>query len=84
MNIFTRVYKRCEIVLESTKQYENPFLDVDIDATFTHTDGTVIKIPGFWNGENQWKVRFSSEIEGVWQYEVVCSVKENVNSMQQF
>ena len=52
MDIKTRVYKRCEIILQSTKHYDNPFMDVDIDATFTHTDGTVIKIPGFWNGEN--------------------------------
>ena len=79
MDIKTRVYKRCEIILQSTKHYDNPFMDVDIDATFTHTDGTVIKIPGFWNGENQWKVRFSSEKEGLWQYEVVCTDKENAS-----
>ncbi len=79
MDILTNVYKRCEIVLESTKQYDNPFMDVDIDATFTHSDGTVIKIPGFWNGENQWKVRFSAEKEGLWQYEVVCSDKNNTS-----
>ncbi len=79
MNLKTIAYKRCEIVLESTKQYDNPFMDVDIDATFTHSDGTEIKIPGFWNGENQWKVRFSSEKEGLWQYEVVCTDKENAS-----
>ena len=50
MNISTNVFKRCEIVLNSNKAYENPFMDVDIDAIFTHEDGTVITLPGFWNG----------------------------------
>jgi len=35
MNIKTEIYRRCEIVLHSNKTYENPFMDVDIDAVFT-------------------------------------------------
>jgi hypothetical protein len=41
-------------------------MDVDIDAIFTHEDGTVISLPGFWNGENEWKVRFSPNKVGKW------------------
>lgn len=77
MDIKTKAYKRCEIILNSLKDYENPFMDVDIDATFTHSDGTIITIPGFWNGENQWKVRFSSEIPGIWTYNITCTDTEN-------
>lgn len=51
MNISTNVFKRCEIVLHSTKEYENPFMDVDIDAVFTHESGRKITLPGFWNGK---------------------------------
>ncbi len=72
-------YKRCEIVLHSTKEYANPFADVDIDAVFTHEDGTVIKLPGFWNGDNEWKVRFSPEKTGLWKYEVTCTDKDNAS-----
>ena len=37
-----------EIRLHSTVLYENPFVATEIDATFTHTDGTTVSIPGFW------------------------------------
>lgn len=42
MNILTNVFKRCEIILNSNKTYKNPFMDVEINAAFTHEDGTVI------------------------------------------
>lgn len=77
MNIKTEIYRRCEIVLHSTKTYENPFMDVDIDAVFTHEDGTVITLPGFWNGEDEWKVRFISEKTGKWTYTVTCTDESN-------
>jgi len=73
MNIKVNTFKRCEIVLHSTKEYANPFMDVDVDAVFTHENGTVIAIPGFWNGGNEWKVRFASEIPGKWSYTVKCA-----------
>ena len=79
MNILTNVYKRCEIVLHSTKTYGNPFVEVEIDAVFTHEDGTVVTLPGFWNGENEWKVRFASEKTGVWTYKVTCTDNDNAS-----
>lgn len=79
MNISTKIFRRCEIVVHSNKTYENPFADVDINATFTHEDGTVIAIPGFWNGENEWKVRFISEKTGKWNYEITCTDESNTS-----
>ncbi len=79
MNILTDIFRRCEIVLNSDKTYENPFADVDINATFTHEDGTVIALPGFWNGENEWKVRFIAEKAGKWTYEVTCTDESNTS-----
>ncbi len=79
MNIKTTIYKRVEIILHSDKNYENPFLDVDIDAVFTCEDGTVIKLPGFWNGDNEWKVRFSPNRVGTWNYTVTSTDKENAS-----
>jgi hypothetical protein len=77
MELKTQVYKRIEIVFESKKSYDNPFMDVDIDAVFTHEDGTEVSLPGFWNGNDQWKVRFSAEKAGKWNYTVTCTDKEN-------
>ena len=75
----TTVFRRCEIGLHSTKNYENPFLDVEIEAVFTHEDGGVISLPGFWNGGNEWKVRFTAERPGQWRYRITCSDQDNVS-----
>ena len=79
MNIETRVYKRNEIILHSAKAYDNPFMDVEINAIFTHESGTVITLPGFWNGGNEWKVRFSAELAGKWEYAVSCTDHDNTS-----
>ncbi len=66
-----------EIVLESAKTYENPYLQVEIDAVFVNENGKEIKIPGFWHSENKFAVRFTPNVEGKWTYSITCSDKEN-------
>ena len=72
-----QVWRRIDIVLQSAKEYNNPYIDVDIDATFTHGDGTSIHLYGFWNGENEWRVRFSPTKTGVWDYVITCTDTSN-------
>ncbi len=73
----TEVNKRIEIKLNSAKEYSNPFRDVDIDAVFTSESGRKIALPGFWNGGNEWKVRFSAPTAEKWTYEITCTDREN-------
>lgn len=75
----TGIYDRCELVLHSVKSYDNPFLDVSVDAVFTHESGRVVTLPGFWNGGNEWKVRFSPDRVGSWSYKIVCSDAANTS-----
>jgi len=72
-----QIFKRFEISLFSDKEYANPFTDVDIDAIFTSENGVRISLPGFWNGENEWKVRFSPNSVGKWTYAIYCTDKDN-------
>jgi len=72
-------WKPMEISLTSTVTYSNPFKDVDINAVFTYEDGTTISIPGFWNGENEWKVRFSPTKIGNWTFSITCTDSANVS-----
>ncbi|MBQ7363989.1 MAG: DUF4038 domain-containing protein, partial [Clostridia bacterium] len=67
------VWERTDIVLASEVGYSDPYRDVEISATFTHTDGTAIDLYGFWNGGNEWRVRFAPTKVGVWSYEITCS-----------
>ena len=66
-----------EIVLWSTKAYKNPFVETEIDAVFTHADGTKITLPGFWKEGRTWAVRFSPTKVGEWSYKITCSDKDN-------
>ncbi|WP_231390065.1 DUF5060 domain-containing protein [Sphingobacterium pedocola] len=72
------MWKRIDIPLTSDKVYGNPFLDVMVDAIFTHESGQQIAIPGFWNGGNQWIVRFSPNQLGKWTYSIRSNDSANV------
>jgi len=70
-------WKSVDISLTSTVTYANPFKDVQVNAVFTHEDGTTIAIPGFWNGGSEWKVRFSPTKLGNWTFSISSSDNTN-------
>ncbi|WP_343328531.1 DUF5060 domain-containing protein [Polaribacter staleyi] len=37
-------------------------------AIFTHESGVVQEVPGFYNGNNEWIIRFSSSLTGNWSF----------------
>ena len=46
----------------------NPFA-TPLSATFTHQGGSrTVTVGGFFDGDDQFKVRFSPDIEGLWSY----------------
>ncbi len=74
--------KKWEIIdlpFRTSKNVEQPF-DVSFSAAFTHESGESIIVPGFFNGENQWVIRFSSAIPGTWNY-LTNSGLEQLNSI---
>jgi hypothetical protein len=46
----------------------NPYRDVQFGARFTQGDRTVV-VPGFWDGGDTYKLRFSPPGPGEWQYQ---------------
>lgn len=46
---------------------KNPFLDVDVCAEFRNGEKR-IKVPGFYDGDGSYKLRFMPEELGVWTY----------------
>ncbi len=73
----TEVWKTVEITFTSSVEYKKPYIATEIDAVFTHTDGTTITLPGFWKEGDTWAVRFSPTKEGTWSYKVTCKDAEN-------
>ncbi|SDU51839.1 F5/8 type C domain-containing protein [Jiangella alkaliphila] len=66
-----------ELALQSTQSYPNPFLDVEVMATFAGPGGEVIRRPGFWDGGDTWKVRFAPPTVGTWTYQIASSDPDN-------
>ena len=71
------LWHRTDIVLHSGRAYQNPYADVEIDAVFTHEDGDQISLYGFWNGGDEWRIRFAPTKTGRWNYVVRCSDPDN-------
>jgi hypothetical protein len=62
-----RHYHPCEVVLHSATAHANPFL-VDVRARFEGPDGQSTVVPGFFDGDGTWKVRFCPTATGTWRY----------------
>jgi hypothetical protein len=56
--------------VELEADYDNPYdaREVTLDGTFTAPDGTEMRIPGFWDGDENWLIRFTPSQAGDWQY----------------
>jgi len=65
-----QVWTPTEVTLRADQRYTNPYTDVAVSATFEHESGTRYEIPGFWDGDGQWRVRFAPTEPGRWTYEV--------------
>jgi hypothetical protein len=61
-------WRRHVVSLSSTTYSGNPF-ELEVDATFIHTDsGTSITLPGYYAGNDTWKVGFMPTRVGEWTY----------------
>lgn len=56
-----------DVVIKAKTSIKNPFT-ADFGATFTHENGSSQKVPGFYNGNNEWVLRFSNSIKGKWKF----------------
>lgn len=65
-----------EWTLRSSTPYTNPFIDVTVDAEFVSPSGKTLSIPGFYDGEGTWRVRFNPGEAGPWRYRVVSRPKD--------
>ena len=62
-----------ELSFLASAKYEDPFNQVAFQATITKPDASQITLPGFWAGEQCWKVRFSPDQCGEYSLETISS-----------
>lgn len=79
-------WQKIEIVLQGPESKSlgdnNPF-SINVDVTFTAPGGKKFKVPAFFDGDGKggsdgsvWKVRFSADETGQWEYLSKCSNPE--------
>ncbi len=68
-------YESLEMTVELEAQYENPYdaRQVRLDGVFSGPDGAQMNVPGFWDGQGAWKMRFSPSSAGEWRYALTVS-----------
>ena len=72
------VWERHVVTLPNTTFTGNPFL-LNVDATFTHAgSGESLTLPGYYAGNNNWKIGFMPTKEGNWTY-LTASIDSELN-----
>jgi hypothetical protein len=63
-------YERIELTVDLTATYEQPFdsQQVALSASFLAPSGASWEVPGFWDGRDSWRVRFTPSETGTWRY----------------
>ncbi len=56
------------ISFETSREYENPFLDVSIWASFKGPNGETVKREAYWDGGKTYRVSFAPTAVGKWNY----------------
>lgn len=65
-----------ELAFVSAKKYENPYRQVHISLV-VEEEGGERTVPGFWDGGQTWKVRYTSAKTGSYRHRTVCSDESN-------
>lgn len=70
-----------EIGVDLAAEYDNPFdqREVTLDAVFFGPDGTEMEVPGFWDGREQWRIRFTPSQVGEWSYAITVADHRGVS-----
>jgi hypothetical protein len=64
-----------EIVVHSSRHYQNPFTEVNLSAKFTCA-GEQVNAAGFYDGESTWKVRFMPRQVGHCEFQTASNDAE--------
>ncbi len=74
-----RQWRVCEFDFVAVQDYARPFDSntISLTALFEGPDGERLEVPGFWDGDRTWRLRFTPTRPGSWSYTTRCSNKED-------
>ena len=69
----------CEWSFVSETAYPDPFNDLELDVEITGPDGEKKRIPAYWAGGNEWRLRFAASEIGRYRYRTICTDAANAS-----
>jgi hypothetical protein len=63
----------------TSREYDDPFSQLELDVVFVAPDGKEIRVPAFWAGKGDWRVRFAGRQAGTFKWRTACSDPENAD-----
>ena len=76
---FGTVNTASEFEFVTGKTYADPFNEVELDILFANAAGQSWRVPAFWSGGNEWRVRFAPPQPGAYRFRTVCSDATNTD-----
>jgi hypothetical protein len=73
-NFSVQKWEVLDISFENKSKITSPFT-TNFDAIFTHESGKQQEVKGFYNGKNEWVLRFSSSLKGSWSFKTTTDIK---------
>jgi hypothetical protein len=61
-------YDYFEAALIASRAYALPVVEVDLQVNVRQPNGAILRVDGFWDGENTWKFRVMGRSEGVHRF----------------
>ena len=74
-NYEVKKWEVLDILISTNAGIKSPYT-ANFGANFIHENGTKQEVPGFYNGKNEWILRFSSSLEGKWTFETFGDSKK--------
>ncbi len=75
--LHSTVHVPMEWSFTSTKVYDNPFAQLELDAIVRDPDGAELRVPAFWAGGQTWRLRYSPAKPGTHTWRTVCTDASN-------
>ena len=76
-------YRSTEWPLVSGKRYPDPFNHLTVDVDVSDEKGRIWRVPAYWAGGDEWRVRFAPPHEGTYTWQARCSDPGNDTIQEQ-
>jgi hypothetical protein len=63
----------------SGKAYADPFNEIEVDVIVQNGESRTWRVPAYWAGDQEWRVRFAPPAAGHYTYRTACSDESNTD-----